>query len=199
MMKNRKILIIAVAFVIISAVLAGSVFAILKGVSNKSDNAIVADQDSDPTVTETFDNNVKSNVKIKVGDNGYSVFVRAMIVVNWQKTTTDGETYVYNKAPVEGVDYSINLNVGDDWTEKGGIYYYKDPVVSNGSTGVLINTCEELSTPPEGYKLHVEILTQTIQAIGYTDSESVLAMIDAWSTVEEGEVGDWESFDEDWT
>ena len=141
-------------------------------------------------IEETFDGQTKKNVYFKVGDTGYPVYVRTAIVVTWQNK--DG--VVYFSKPVENNDYTISLNTAD-WEEKAStvdsneVYHYlKDPVESGESTPYLIYECKQVGDPPaEGYTLNVDILVQTVQAIGYTDEDpkeevptTYPAYMDAW-------------------
>ncbi len=178
-MKTKKIIIISVISLLLLTGLFMTVYAILYGKSSDSvENVLRADSESDPTITETFESNRKTDVKVVVPKTGYSVFVRGLVVVNWKNS--DGE--IYSVAPVAGTDYTITLNT-TDWFLKDGYYYHKAPVVSEGSTSVLVSECVKTSTSnaPEGYFLSVEILAQTIQAIGTTDEDdNILAVTNAW-------------------
>ena len=98
--------------------------------------------------------------------------------------------------PQKGEDYSLTL--GDKWTtvENNEFYYCTSAVQSLYpdydkleplSTPVFITECKLLSTaqpPIEGCVLNVEIIVQTIQAIGYTDPDKngneTPAWQDAW-------------------
>ena len=179
-MKNRRLLIISIIAVLLAVAVVGTVYAVLKGRSGVVTNNFAADSDLDPVVTETFADNLKSGVKVQIGDTGYSVYVRATVIVNWQ----DSDGNVYPAAPVEGTDYTISMNDGENGSwfedEDSGIWYHKAPVVSKGETDVLINTCTQKSTAPEGYELHVEILSQTVQAAGKTDDDLQTAVENAW-------------------
>ena len=107
------------------------------------------------SVEENFDVTIKNNGNI-------SAYVRAMVVVTWQNDA--GE--VLGVKPVSGTDYNMILD-GNGWdtNTSDSFYYYKTPVAANSSTGVLIDKCKQLqAAPQEGYKLHVEILAQSIQA-----------------------------------
>lgn len=183
-MKSKTLLIVT-ASVLLAALLVGGVYAavtFMHGDTDELTNSLVADDDNTPSVSEKFENGVKSDVKVTVPKTGYSVYVRAMIVVNWQKID-DSETYVYPEAPVagEGGDYSITVD-DEYWFKQGDFYYFIKPVPGDGegSTEILIANCTQLKDPPEGYTLHVEVLTQTIQVAGTTDSGNIPAVTDAW-------------------
>lgn len=140
-----------------------------------------------PEVVETFTQKdekfVKENVCFDVGiTDDYPVYVRAAIVITWKNE----KGVVYYKKPVEGQDYSLTLNISSDgWTKRDDdeFYYYKPYVLSGKKTGILIEKCEQLDTaipPAEGYSLSVELVVQTVQAIGSTDGENGAPIIDAW-------------------
>ena len=183
-MKSKTLLIVTVS-VLLAALLTGGVYSavnFLHGSSNSQANSLVADDDLTPGVSEEFDGEQKSDVIITIPKTDYSVYVRAAIVVNWQKEVDD-ETFIYPVAPVKGTDGDYKLVLDSDkWFEKDGFYYYEEavPGTGSGATEVLIGSCEQLKNPPEGYILHVEVLTQTIQAIGTTDADSTAAVTDAW-------------------
>ena len=162
----------------------GTVIAYLAAASNPVVNTFTPETQVNPVVSETIENNVKSNVAVNVGNPGYAVYVRAAIIATWKKTVTndDGTTteYVHSIAPIPDTDYYLDLNLGANWTQKDGYYYYSQPVIS-GNTDVLIKSCKPLKdAPEEDYTLSVEIIAQTIQALGTTDDGSKSAVQDAW-------------------
>lgn len=160
-----------------------------------------------PTIEESFDGTTwKRDVAVSVGETDYPVFVRATIVITWKKQeivkdengnamkdengSDVTKDVVYFQRPVEGRgnDYVLNLNLGKGWeyNEDDGFYYYTLPVKSGETTSVLITSCERLETaqpPEEGYVLSVEIIAQTVQAVGYKDEpdDEIPAYQDAWS------------------
>lgn len=130
-----------------------------------------------PEISETFDNTVKEDVYFKVGNTGYPVYVRAKIVITWQ----DENGTVYFSLPDKDDDYTIDLNLTEWNLKEDGFYYYKNSVVSGGETSNLINSCEQIKAAPvDGYTLSVEILVQTVQAVGSTDGEAGAPETDAW-------------------
>lgn len=113
-----------------------------------------------PDIPETFDEEEKKNVTVKVNAD-FDCYVRAMVVITLQDD--DGNTVA--KTPVEGTDYTISL--GSDWQYEAPYYYYKGVVPANGTTTNLINSCKSLNTE---YHLVVDVLSQTIQADGVITS-----------------------------
>lgn len=125
--------------------------------------------DVTPEVTEGFDGNVKSDVKIQNTGN-VDAYIRAKLVFSWQNEA--GE--VLGVAPTSD-DYTISWTK-EGWVDgPGGYYYYTTPVVPGGSTKVLATGIMQVSpNPADGYTLHVEVLAESIQ------SEPERAVIDAW-------------------
>lgn len=158
---------------------------------------------SGPEIEEKFENNIKENVYVSVGETKYPVYVRATIVITWKKevevTDEDGnpvigedgepmkDYIVYSVLPDSEKDYKLTLKLTENgwvYNEADGFYYYTQPVESKGTTGVLIERCEQRTpfNPPEGYFLSVEIIAQTVQAVGSTDDDDeYLAYQDAWN------------------
>lgn len=138
-------------------------------------------------IRETFIGSVKSKVQIEnLQESAANIpaYIRAKVVVNW--ATADGGN-VYGVAPVLGVDYTdwTAGAVGNGWIAGGGYYYWPSPVDPGEFTGFLIEEIAVSSdvTPPSGYVLSVEILTEAVQAEGgrMVDGSFVYAVEDAWS------------------
>ncbi len=127
------------------------------------------------TIEETFNNNVKTDVSVK--NNGdMDVYIRANVVITW--TNDAGE--VWNTLPVKNTDYTITWG-NDKWVESGGFWYYTEKVGAGAGTGILITECKLIdgATPPSGYYLTVDIISQAIQADG-VDSTGKKAVVAAW-------------------
>lgn len=110
-------------------------------------------------VEETLSGGTKKEVYIKnTGDT--DAWIRAAVVVTWQ----DVEGNVYGQTPKAGTNYTA-WNPGTDWVlGTDGFYYYKKPVASGLSTGVLIESIAPIGNPPaDGYYLTVEIIGSGIQ------------------------------------
>ncbi|MBR4410009.1 MAG: hypothetical protein IKT31_01685, partial [Firmicutes bacterium] len=134
-------------------------------------------------VVEEIENNVKNNVAI-ANTGTVDAYARAAVVVNW----LDADGNVSSKKPAEGADYSMNWRgLSDGWVKGAdGYYYYTQPVApNNGVTSVLFTGCAPLASP-EGLKLSVEIMAQTIQADGMDGSTPVV--VEVWGPKENGSV-----------
>lgn len=188
--KRKRILPVILAVLFVIAVTVATVYAYLKTKTPAVTNSFAADVDPDITITESFDPNTeKKDVAVQVGKTGYSVYVRAAIVVTW-KNAENGD--VLATKPVAGVDYTIYLNIEDGEGEPepwflhtDGFYYHKAAVAGGDKTDVLIKTCKPVDErTPAGYALNVEIIAQAIQAKGTTDitddTSEIPAVTDAW-------------------
>lgn len=191
-MKNilRRVPRAALVGVLVAALLVTGALAYLSASTGGLTNTFSAAPDSEPTIDESFVDNVKTDVKVDVGNPGYAVYVRAAIVVNWEKDGDGNENHFHATAPVYGTDYNISLNIADDdpWFLGSDGFYYHKAMVNSGGTKALIKECKPLVTAPEGYHLSVEIIAQTIQALGTTDNDAngnpvtvgTPAVTDAW-------------------
>ena len=174
--KPRRVPVISwvLAILMVLGLVSGGVVAYLSTSTYPVTNTFMADAPTDPEIVETWDEavkEVKENVRVNVGDPGYAVYVRAAVVVTWK----DAGGNVLAQAPVPEQDYTIVRNT-DDWFEYGGFYYHKAMVYNtpdttdahDGTTAVLINSCTPKVSKGD-YTLSVEIIAQTIQALGTTD------------------------------
>ena len=177
--KRRRVFLILITVLFVLAVTLATVYAYLQTQTDATENSFSAATDPEITVTETFKDNVKSNVAVKVGESPYSVYVRVAVVVTW-KDAENGN--VMAMAPVAGTDYTISLNTTDWFLHTDGYYYHKSPVAGGSSTSILINSCAPIAEKvPDGYKLNVEIVAQAIQSEGKTDVGDIPAVTDAWN------------------
>ena len=159
------------ALISLTAVLSvGPIYAYLKATSEPAVNNV----DASPSATPV----VNSDYSISVGDTsdsgdsedtGYSVYVRAAVVCTWQNGTD-----VYGTPPSCTIPFDDRY-----WSQSGNYYYYNTAVQSGLSTQPLLTGSVTTSdTAPDGYSLDVEILAQTIQAVG--KKNGVDAVTDAW-------------------
>lgn len=115
------------------------------------------------TIEEKLEENVKKEVVIQnTGD--IDVYIRAKVIFTWKNM--DGEVHptavIHPEDEIKG-DYEIKWN-DTKWQQIDGFYYYNGVIEANGKTDYLFTDCTSIkSGPEEGYTLHVEILTQTIQ------------------------------------
>lgn len=137
-----------------------------------------------PSVDETLDDNMKSDVMI-TNKGSAPAYLRVAVDIYWQ----DQDGARLWDEPVEGTDYAIvwgNVSnastTGSDssWVRSAdGFYYWTSPVAPLGKTGVLIKSVSEKKA--DGKNLVVDISTQAIQS---TPDDAVT---EAWNcTVKDG-------------
>lgn len=111
-------------------------------------------------ITEELNNNVKEKVQVK-NTGTTEAYIRAKVVITWQ-SKEDGS--VYPQLPQADTDYTTTAG-SDKWKLYNGYYYYLESVVPGASTENLIGSITPVvANVPEGYELHVEILSQAIQS-----------------------------------
>lgn len=152
----------------------GSAVAYLFHSGGSVKNTLQAAKATHPKIVEEMNGQVKTDVKVDVGDPGYAVYVRAAIVVTWK----DAHGNVLAEKPVQGEDYLLQMS-DTGWFESGGFWYCETMVNSGGESPELIERCEQLKTKGE-YRLSVDIITQTVQALGKTDDGEIPAVQNAW-------------------
>lgn len=175
-MKNiKKSLVLLTAMVVLLCAVVGGTVAYLVTATDPVTNTFTPSS-LETEIKEEFEKNVKENVTIKnTGD--VKAYIRAAVIVTWQKA--DGTVYGTVPKPGEGEDYSFT-GPAPGWTglESDGYYYYTSPVAPGAATSALIQSCTPLkAAPADGYTLHVEIISEAIQA------EPTTAVKDAWGFV----------------
>lgn len=163
--RPKRLATLLVSLLLVLGVAVGGTVAFL---STRTDSKVNTFTPSEVTcaVTETFENNVKSQVAVKnTGDT--TAFIRAAINVTWMSNQDAANQTVSAKVPVKDTDYSITFAKNTNWIQGAdGYYYYKLPVAPQGSTGVLIGECklQNNASVPDGYHLSVEIVASAIQS-----------------------------------
>lgn len=169
--RPKRLATLLVSLLLVLGVAVGGTVAFLSTRTDSKENTFTPSKVT-CEVTETFKNNVKSNVAVQnTGDT--TAFIRAAINVTWMKDAEAGTEYnaadqtVSAKVPLKGTDYSITLAENNNWIHGAdGYYYYQLPVDPQVSTGVLIEECKLLknASVPDGYHLSVEIVASAIQS-----------------------------------
>jgi len=122
-----------------------------------------------PTIHEEMNDNIKRNISIENTGN-VPAYIRAKLVFTWQ----DPEGNILGQVPVVNEDYQMS-GIGKGWRPDSGYYYFTTKVEPGESTGVLCDSITQIgNNPAEGYTLHVEVLSESIQA------EPVKAVQEAW-------------------
>lgn len=140
-----------------------------------------------PSVQETLNGNVKSDVKAK-NTGAAPAYIRAAVDIYWQDATSGARLW---EEPKAGKDYKIvwsdslrdasGANSASNWVKASdGFYYWTSPVAPGEETDELIASVTELK-PTEGRNLVVDVSTQAVQS---TPDEAVH---EAWGcTVQDG-------------
>lgn len=163
--RPKRLATLLVSLLLVLGVAVGGTVAFL---STRTDSKVNTFTPSEVTcaVTETFENNVKSQVAVKnTGDT--TAFIRAAINVTWMSNQDAANQTVSAKVPLKNKDYSITLAENTNWIQGAdGYYYYQLPVKPQDSTKVLIEECKLLkdASVPDGYHLSVEIVASAIQS-----------------------------------
>lgn len=178
--RPKRLATLLVSLVLVLGVAVGGTVAFLSTRTDSKENTFTPSKVT-CEVTETFKNNVKSNVAVKnTGDT--TAFIRAAINVTWMKNEEAGTEYnaadqtVSAKVPLKDKDYSITFAKNTNWIQGAdGYYYYQLPVDPQVSTGVLIEECklQENASVPDGYHLSVEIVASAIQSVPETVVQSM--------------------------
>ncbi len=157
--KFRKIPVLLASLVVLLCATAATTLAYLatqtEGITNTFIPAEVRNE-----ISEDLDDNTKKDVTVKNTGN-VDAYIRAQIIVTW----VDEKRNPYGGAvPALGTDYTITWPESSDWTKgSDGFYYYKQPVAPDDSTTNLFDELKVVENL-EGYRLSVEILSQSIQA-----------------------------------
>lgn len=168
-MKRTAALLLAMAALLSVAI--GGTVAYLVAVTPTVTNSF-ASPELETEIRESFDGDVKNNVRI-ANTGGVAAYIRAAVVVTWQNAAGQ----IYAQRPVAGRDYDVRWSL-NGWTSSGNYYYHSAPVAPGGETGVLFTGCRpKTAAPAEGYALHVEILSEAVQA------EPESAVREAWGFV----------------
>lgn len=182
--RPKRLATLLVSLLLVLGVAVGGTVAFLSTRTDSKENTFTPSKVT-CEVTETFNNNVKSQVAVQnTGDT--TAFIRAAINVTWMSNQDAANQTVSAKVPVKDTDYSITLAENTKWIQGAdGYYYYQQPVDPQGSTGVLIEECELLkdASVPDGYHLSVEIVASAIQSAPDSVVQSMWHV-----TVEDGKI-----------
>lgn len=167
-MKNmKKSLVLLTAMVVLLCAVVGGTVAYLVTATDPVTNTFTPSS-LETKIEETFSDNVKSDVKITNTGN-VKAYIRAAVIVTWQNDSGK----VYGAVPKLNEDYSYT-GAASGWTvlASDGYYYYTSPVEPGSATSALIQYCKPLmAAPADGYTLHVEIISEAIQAEPHTAVE----------------------------
>ncbi|WP_294163471.1 hypothetical protein [uncultured Senegalimassilia sp.] len=123
-----------------------------------------------PSVQETLNGNVKSDVKAK-NTGTAPAYIRAAVDIYWQDATSGARLWEEPQADTYNIVWSDSLgdasdaNSASSWVKASdGFYYWTSPVAPGEETNVLITSVKELKAT-EGRNLVVDVSTQAVQSV----------------------------------
>ena len=135
-------------------------------VEEESESVVINDKTIIAKTNVSIENSINKNT-----DNLVDAYIRATVVVTWRNGN-------HVLPATMGSDYNVHVATGTDWVLYDGYYYHKTPVKPGENTDVLYEMILPLAEK-EGYTLHVEIISQSIQAEGTAANGKTPAEI-AW-------------------
>lgn len=161
----------------------GGVTAYLSASSDTLTNKFTVAPDAVVAVNQTMADPQYSN-NVVVTDQGYAVYLRAAVVVNWEKTV-DGKREILSKIPEASLDYSLSAKDESPWIQLGdGFYYYRYVIADSGQFPPPVSLQVLPGNRHPEYELKMTVYAQTVQAVGTTDEDHTTpnkdAVFDAW-------------------
>ena len=164
-MRNRAILVIAVAALVCALGAAGAVAFLIdttNPVENTFDPSEVTCEVKEPGWTDGA--SVKENVSVTNTSN-IPAYIRVALVANY--ADADG-----NLSPVNPA-YTLRWNETDWYRAADGYYYCKAAVAPGADTPVLIHSCSAAGVPA-GYHFELQVIASAIQSAPFD------AVSEAW-------------------
>ena len=166
-----KIGVALLTFALLLTICIGSVYAYLSVSASSSNNlgpAVVATPEVQVSISEDAHTQKRTATgTLTVQAENCPLYVRVAVVINW--INTNGEVC---SSPV-GADCAIDCP--DTWVLMDSFYYYTKVV--EAEENLTAEFAVEYSAPDE-YQVQVQIISQTIQAVGTAEGKS--AVEDAW-------------------
>lgn len=158
MNRKRIWLLLAALALALTAIIGGTV-AWLQDQPRSARNTMIPSRVPNQ-VEEDLDGNVKNNVRIRCTGN-VDAYIRAAVTVNW----VDDSGGVSGEKPLAGTDFTWDLTMEGWKLGADGYFYHLTPVAPGDSTGILFTNCQP-KAEKKGFHLSVEIMGQSIQALG---------------------------------
>lgn len=179
---NPRFVILVCSLLILTSLVGGTLAYLFTSTGNVEN--VFTPGEVPPTIEETFQEGDLVKKKVSVKNTGdVSAYIRAKVLITWQYAGEGEENgNVLNELPVKDTNYTVYYTQNSGWVYRweDGYYYYTRPVGAQQSTSDLIDELRVISeAPQEGYTLHVEILSQAIQADGVT-ADGTKAVVAAW-------------------
>ncbi len=124
------------------------------------------------TVTEEFDGEYKKNINVSTEGSDIDTFVRVKLIS--YRVNADGNH-------IGGTSAVLDFELGKDWFEKDGYYYYSKSVAPNSSPATNLATSIQLVEydDVDGGKQVIEVMAEAIQAKGVNSQDEAPAKL-AW-------------------
>ena len=122
-----------------------------------------------PSVQETLNGNVKSDVKAK-NTGTAPAYIRAAVDIYWQdgngaRLWEEPQADTYNIVWSDSLGDALGANSASSWVKASdGFYYWTSPVAPGEETNVLITSIKELKAT-KGRNLVVDVSTQAVQSV----------------------------------
>ena len=167
-MKAKKfniLVTVLISSVLLLSVCIGTVYAYLSAsAAGPTDSFQIADSKNPEVVIQKQPTESIATASVTVPSAGYEVYVRAIVVVNWVN-------HDQICATPDGASYEVTA---DGWELHDGFYYYNQAVDS------LDDSFEVTYSNIVGYDVQVQVICQTIQAVGTVDGGTDAAVFEAW-------------------
>lgn len=172
-MRKGKFLLIAGLFFVLTVGL-GCTFAYLTAKTPELVNVFYPGE-VPPSIQEEFDGFIKQNVRLK-NDGNITAYIRGYVSICWK----DSQGNLAPDVPIPDKDYSICWGE-TGWQKVGDYFYCLTPIEPQAMTPILIYEVTPKSEK-DGYALVVEVMAQTIQAVG-SDNKGKTPMELAWNVI----------------
>lgn len=161
--RGSKVLPLLLALVLLTGTVAGTLAYLLDSTGDVVNSFVPASVPNTPV--ETFENNVKSSITVRV-DGNIAAYVRVKLVTY---RVDEDNNHIGGTATIP------TLTLGTDWFEKDGYYYYAKPVEPNASSGNLLGSSITLQqyTDADGGKQVIEVISESIQSVPTSTVASV--------------------------
>ena len=164
-MRKTKTILVLAAVVLVLACAVGGTIAFLIDTTGAVTNTFTPAKVT-CAVEEKFDNQTKSDVKIK-NTGKTDAWIRATVVADW--CDSDG------KVVAPWTDNITNYN-NTQWTKGTGDYYYYNSIVAGGATtGNLFDSYAPGTAPVDGAHLEMTIVCQAVQSNLGTNAQDAFA------------------------
>ena len=171
MRKNKRLITIVTALVLLGLVLCGTVISYMFHIREQKDNLFTPAEVSCEVLEEFADNKTKSSIVVENTSN-IAAYLRLRLVSYW----VDGDGNIVAK-PSKKLTFAI----ANDWIAgPDDTYYYRSPIKPEDETPNLLADGEKIVLEQEdGYSQVVEVFAEAIQSKPTTAVESWPVTLDS--------------------